>query len=252
MSSSAAKSSLSPQERRLVAGIGLVVFVVLNFVFVWPHFGDRRKVQEERDSAERKLARYQAEVKNIPKYQVKLTELENQGQLVVPEDQELYLANTIEAQARANRLTITQNQPRSRTPNTQTNQFFEEQAVQISVSTGTEELVNFLMSLTSPNSLIRVKDMDLRPDPPQAPIRLQGTITLVASYQKKPPAKPATVATKSPAPASKPTGIPPRSTNLAGTKKTGVLNTTTNKALSASTNRPTAPKNKSSASLPKS
>ncbi len=44
--------------------------------------------------------------------------------------------------------------------------------------------MRFLHALGSGDSMIRVRDMDLRPDPPR--YRLNGTITLVASYQKKP------------------------------------------------------------------
>src|SRR6185312_1478570 len=76
-------------------------------------------------------------------------------------------------------------------------------------------LVGLLYGLGSGNSMVRVKNMSLRPDPNH--YQLSASITLVASYQKKPVAKPsvttppAKVAAKSPpanpAPAS-PTPTP--------------------------------------------
>jgi len=54
--------------------------------------------------------------------------------------------------------------------------------------------VDFLYNLGSGNSLIRVRDLSLRPDPPRQ--QLSGNVKLVASYQKNP--------SKKPAPAAKP------------------------------------------------
>ena len=52
--------------------------------------------------------------------------------------------------------------------------------------------MDFLYSLGSGNSLIRVRDLTLRPDPPRQ--QLSGTVKLVASYQKNPPKKAAPAA----------------------------------------------------------
>jgi Tfp pilus assembly protein PilO len=179
------KLNLSPQERRLVAFVGLVVFIVLNIWLVWPKFGDWRKVQAERDKAERTLARYRAEIKRVPEYEAQRIALEQQGASVVAEDQDLDLATLVAQQSVAHKMEISSQRPiRSASP--VTNQFFEEQALSMDVRSGTEELVNFMVSLTSSNSLIRVRDLTLRPDPPNAPHRLLGQLTLVASYQRKP------------------------------------------------------------------
>src|SRR5205823_5450878 len=103
----------------------------------------------------------QSEVQRMNLYQAKLRNLETQGSSVVPENQELDLAFTVQNQAQSNHVVITRSNPVAKASNSPTNQFFEEQAVSIGVNTGTEELVNFLVSLTSTNSLIRVKDMTL-------------------------------------------------------------------------------------------
>ena len=39
--------NLTPQERRIVVAIGMVVIVVLNFLFVWPHFGEWSSINKQ-------------------------------------------------------------------------------------------------------------------------------------------------------------------------------------------------------------
>jgi len=253
------KLNLTPQERRLVAGVGLIVFVFLNIWLVWPHFGDWRKIQNDRDKAERTVARYQKEVGRLKGYQAKVNELEEMGQSVVPEEQDVNLATVVQVQSQVHKLELTGNSD-ARSSITQTNQFFDEQARRITYRAGTEELVNFLTSLTSNNSLIRVRDMSIYPDPPNAPTRLRGDITLVASYQRKAPAKPAAVAsTTVAAPQSKPatvtsnvqTASRPASAPSTASTPGSSISPRTNQALSAtSTNRSTIPKPKPN--LPKS
>ena len=71
---------------------------------------------------------------------------------------------------------------------------------------GEKPLVDFLYNLGSGNSLIRVRGLSLRPDPPRQ--LLAANITLIASYQKKPVARraasPATAAAAAPREAGKP------------------------------------------------
>jgi len=69
--------------------------------------------------------------------------------------------------------------------------------------------VDFLYSLGSGNSLIRVRDLRLHPDPPRQ--QLQADIRLAASYQKKAAPRPAATSGAkgtSPTP-STPTNKPP-------------------------------------------
>ena len=99
---------------------------------------------------------------------------------------------------------------------TSTNAFFDEQTVIVGVSTGERELVNFLHALGVGDSLIRVRDIArLRLD--QSQTRLQTTLTIVASFQKKPkappesskPSRPGTVQPKGPSPTNAtPTAAP--------------------------------------------
>jgi len=188
MSSPFAKLNLRPQERRLVVFVGIVLFVVLNIWLVWPHFGDWGMLQLRYTRAQKTLDTYRTEIARVPSYKVRLAELESAGSSVVPDEQELDLLRIVDTQARLNRLTVMGQDSHPRvSQNTQTNRFFEEQYENLRVSTGNEELINFLVSLTSTNSLIRVKDMTLKRD--TSGTRLDGTLTLVASYQRSAPAK---------------------------------------------------------------
>ena len=62
--------------------------------------------------------------------------------------------------------------------------FFVEQVQNINVIATEEQLIDFLYKLGSGASMIRVRDLELQPDPPHQ--RLAANIKLVASYQKNP------------------------------------------------------------------
>lgn len=200
MSTAAGKFNLRPQERRLVAVVALVLFVVLNIVFIWPHFDDWGAFELKQERAKKSLASYQAEIVKVPSFRVKLRELEQAGSSVVPEEQELDLVRTVNVQAQMNRLTVISSDPRPRVNTSgQTNRFFEEQYEMLHVTADNEELINFLMSLTSTNSLIRVKDLTVRPD--AGGTRLDANMQLVASYQRTAPSR-AQANSAAPAPTS--------------------------------------------------
>ena len=65
--------------------------------------------------------------------------------------------------------------------------FFVEQVQNINVTANDEQLVDFLYKLGSGASMIRVRDLELQPDP--ARTQLNASIRLVASYQKNATAK---------------------------------------------------------------
>jgi len=195
--------NLRPQELRLVVIVFAIVFVVLNVWLVVPHFDDWGKAKKRLAKAKATLVLYQREIdpKRLGEYRKKLRELEGAGSTVATDERSFDLARIIQNQASASGVTITRENPGTVTSG-KTNEFFEERARVIDVSTGEKELVDFLVALGSTNSMIRVKSMNLKPD--QTQMRLMGGITLVASYQKKTlPPKSNTTAAK-PAPASTP------------------------------------------------
>ena len=59
-------SQLRPLERRLAVGVLVVLFIVLNWVFVWPHFSDWGNLSRRLDGARNKLKLYQAVIAQMP------------------------------------------------------------------------------------------------------------------------------------------------------------------------------------------
>ncbi len=184
MSSLVSQLNMRPHERRILFVILAVVFVVVNFLFVWPRFGDWDKSQLALEASREKRADYQEEIGRIPGYQRKIRELEGQGSAVVPQEQALQLIRVVQRKAQEHQVAITQTRAvATASAASRTNIFFDEKAITVGVNTKAEELVSFLHAIGAGDSMIRVRDMDLRTDPKR--YKLVGNITLVASYQKK-------------------------------------------------------------------
>ncbi|MGA2028773.1 MAG: hypothetical protein ABSG87_01690 [Verrucomicrobiota bacterium] len=173
-------AQLRPLERRLAVGVLVVLFLVLNFVFVWPHFGDLSKLRLRENDARQKLKLYQTAITQSAAYETQVKNLENQGEFVAPEDQAINFMRTIQAQAAASGVSIA-NYSRSMT---HTNEFFTEQTQNINVIANDGQLVDFLYKLGSGASMVRVRDLELQPDGSHQ--HLDANIQLIASYQKNP------------------------------------------------------------------
>ena len=178
-------SNLRPFEKRVVVGFGALFFIVLNFLFVIPHFSDLAAVHDRMGDAQRKLGRYQAEIGRTNEYAAGLRKFEGENSDVPAEEQSMQFANAVNIQAGQSGVHISS----AAHINTQTNQFFLEKTQSLGVQSGEQQLVEFLYNLGSGSSQIRVRDLNVRPDPPRQ--QLAAQITLVASYQKKNAARPA-------------------------------------------------------------
>lgn len=172
--------NLRPFEKRLIVVVGLVLFIVLNFWFVIPHFKDWANVQFRMDKARRKLLQYQTEVRQMPVYQAKVRELGADNATVPVEEQHLHFSNTRESVAAQAGVNIAS----ASKVTTRTNQFFLELTQTINLTCREQQLVDFLYNLGEGNSLIRVRELGLKPDPSGQ--QLSASVTLAASYQKKP------------------------------------------------------------------
>lgn len=179
------KLNLRPFERRLVVVVGIILFVVVQVWFVWPHFGDYGKLRARQREAEKKLALFEAELAQKDNFAAEVKRLEGEGLAVPAEDQATDLMRAVDSQARQAGVTVQS----SARPTTTTNQFFLERSQTITTLSGEDGLVNFLFNLGAGNSLIRVRDLSVRPD--QTRMKLTANIKLVASYQKNPPRGPA-------------------------------------------------------------
>jgi hypothetical protein len=192
--------NLRPLEKRMVVGIAVMFFVILNAWFVFPHFSDMGQIQQRMIKARKLLTMYETEIRQKPKYEEGIKRLQGPESQPIPlEDQAGAFADTIRSEADRNHVQI-QNFGRI-IPRTN-DQFFWEQTATITVLSKEQNLVDFLYNLGSVG-LVRVRDLTLRPEMP-ARQQLSAGIKLVASYQKKTPSKTAA----SPAPAPAKTSIP--------------------------------------------
>jgi|GEM_PF-379569 len=170
---------LKPMERRWAVGAGSLVFLMMNYFFIWPHFGELKLNNKRIEVAEATNSFFQAELSKKGEYQRRLTVLQNGGDEVLPEDQAIDFVHFVDSRAVSNGVVIT---TRGQL-NTHTNEFFIEQQLGINAQAYETNLVKFLASLGEGNSMMRVRSMTLHPE--QNHFQLSVGVTLVASYQKK-------------------------------------------------------------------
>jgi hypothetical protein len=194
--------NLRPFEKRLVVGVAAMVFVVMNIWFVLPHFSDWSSTQRRMAKAQKTLADFQAEIRQMSSYQRMLKESSREETDVPAEDQAVQFQRAVQNQSIESRVELTSQRVTSRT-----NQFFLELSQNISVTSGEQELVDFLYNLGAANSLIRVRDLSLHTD--MARMKLSAIIKLVASYQKAPTAR--ATAAGAPSTPVRPVAAPARS-----------------------------------------
>jgi hypothetical protein len=180
-------AQLRPLERRLAVGVLVVFILVLNWVFIWPHFSDWSNLHGRFEVARQQLKLYQTTILLTSNYQAQVKGFESQGESVATEDMAINFLRTIQSQALASSVGISS----MGRPMTLTNDaFFVSQIQNINVSATDEQLVDFLYKLGSDASMTRVRDLELQPDPQRQ--KLNAQIKLVASYQKNAPASPKT------------------------------------------------------------
>lgn len=171
-------AQLRPLERRLAVGVAVILFLVLNWIFIWPHFSDWRNLKTRQKNARDSLRLYQTAISQSTNYEALVKKFEGQGGFVAPEDQAINMMRTIQLQSAQSGM----NSPNFSRTTTHTNEFFTEQTQNINVSATDAQLVDFLYKLGNDASMVRVIDLELQPDGTK--LRLTGNIRLVASYQK--------------------------------------------------------------------
>jgi type II secretory pathway component PulM len=190
--------NLQPQERRIVVAGAAVLFILLNVWLVRPHFGELGRVQASLSDARATLAKYRTELARTNGYADQLLELERQGSGLLEEDKDTLLTSTIQIQARQTGLLLG---GLGRIMRGRTNDFFEQRSLTVTLqSTPAEQLVSFLVALATNDLVMRVKELDLKPDSSQT--RLNGSLKVVASFQRKSLRAPPTAADVKPRPKS--------------------------------------------------
>lgn len=212
-------SRLSPVERFFIASAIICVFVVINLVFVVPKFGKLKGIERRDRDAKTKLDLYEKEIAQTDFYRTNITILEGDGASVPLEDQGVSFLQAIQSEAVKSGVII---QANNRLPES-TNQFFKELSQSLTTLSEESQLVDFLYNLGTGSSQTRVRAISIRPDPSRT--KLNATITLVASFQKKPPVrtapapvpvvKPATQEPPKDSPKPAPTSVTKPATNAA-------------------------------------
>jgi type II secretory pathway component PulM len=171
-------AQLRPLERRLAVAVLVALLLVLNYIFIWPHFSDWSQLQNRLENAQQNLKLFQTAIAQSPKYAALVKKMEGEGAAVAPEDQAINFVRTIQSQSTRSGVGIV-SMPRM-TP--RTNEFFVTLTQNLNLIADDQQLVDFLYHLGSDPSMIRVSEMELQPDPPHQ--HLSVRIQLVASYQK--------------------------------------------------------------------
>jgi len=172
---------LRPFEKRVVVGVATGLFAVFNLWFVLPHFSDLGRMKKRMEEAQWTLQVRQTAIAQRPMYEEEIKKLQREGLDVPAEEQAIQFQRTISDEE----MRVGVNPISTGRIMTRTNEFFFTQTQTINVQSGEQPLVDFLFNLGSGNSLIRVQDLILHPDP-QTRQQLAGAIKLVASYQKTP------------------------------------------------------------------
>jgi Tfp pilus assembly protein PilO len=179
--------NLTTQERRIVVAIFLVVVVVLNLLFVWPHFGEWGRLKKQLADLYDTEAKYNRAIQldtnptNGWKKQVdKLARQQGGSKIDSPVDPQNQLQQTIYQQERKTGVTVGSFSPGT----VKTNEYFEEHSTTISFESPEQQLISFLFGMGNDPAMIRVAKLSLQPVEPHR-YHLKGSITLTANYTKK-------------------------------------------------------------------
>lgn len=208
---------LKPQERRWLIVIGCIVFVTMNYFFVWPHFKEWSANTARMSAARDNMAKYSAEIAHKNDYEHKIHTISPEEQNIAPEDQAVHFEEGFRDKAVQNGVQI---QTTSR-PSTRMDDFTVEQRETIQALTGEKNLVDYLYSLGSSGSSVRVESMSLRPVDLNR-YQLHADLTLVESYFRNPTSSAAR--TSSGARTAPPAATPAPATNpVTPTNRLGLL-----------------------------
>ena len=246
--------NLTVQERRIVMIIFAVVIVVLNYLFVWPRFGEWGRINKQLVQMRQTMTNNNRVIlldtnpsngwrKLVAQYALK----EGGNVSEHPVDPQVQLQNAIMLEARKSGVNVQSYNAGS----VKTNQFFEEHSTVITVESQEPQLISFLFNMGNDPAMIRVAKLDLKPAD-QNRYHLRGGITLTANYSRKPAAstaKPAAPATKPPRGSNQPGApvqpggrkMPPNAGSGSGPGRMPVLQPGPGRVHKPAPNLPTAP-----------
>lgn len=180
--------NLNTFERRLIVGVFLGIFSVVNLMLVGPKFREWGEIRAQRESAQQKLRVYQTALNKRDGLEKRLEALENSGMKVLPKERTSKLFELIQQKLRKSQLPVTglqHNRPSSRAENLRKpkEKFFEQDTYSLNVHANLNQLRDFLVAIGSDEDLmIRVGRLQLA----SAGHHLNCKITLIANYQPQP------------------------------------------------------------------
>ena len=180
--------NLNAFERRLIIGVFLGIFFVVNLMLVVPKFREWGEVRAQQESAQQKLRIYQTVLNKRDGLEKQLEKLDKSGMKVLPEERTSKLFELIQQKLRDNQLPVAglqHNRPTSRAGNLRQpkEKFFEQDTYSLNVNANYKQLRDFLVAIGSDEDLmIHVGRLHLA----SAGHQLNCKITLVANYQPQP------------------------------------------------------------------
>src|SRR5690348_3100315 len=114
---------LRPLEQRLVIGTGILLFVLANWIWVVPHFGDWKKIQNELVDTRKKFADYKKEIGETKTWEDKRVKLEDAGSALPSEAMAVGLQRSVDSQAASSGVVQVSSSPG--TPSQDPGSFFE-------------------------------------------------------------------------------------------------------------------------------
>lgn len=180
--------NLNAYERRLIGGVLLGIFFVVNLMLVGPKFSEWGEVRAQRESAQQKLRVYQVVLNKRGGLEERLAKLESSGMKVLPEERASKLFELIQQKLRENKLPaagLQDNRPSSRAGNLRKpkEEFFEQNTYSLNINADYKQLIDFLVAIGGDEDLmIRVGRLHIE----LAGHQLNCRITLIANYQPQP------------------------------------------------------------------
>lgn len=184
------KLNLKPEERRLAVLFMAIAFIFVNYMYVFPKFQELERTRKETRLAENTFNMYRLKTNSIPELQITLAALGEKAGPSVEDNprQRSIFSDTVTRMASKHSISIVrQAQIREIQPIAgQTNKFFTELEIPVTIQGTEEQMVNFLYALGNEESLIRVRSLTLSPSR-QGGLFLDGNLNLVASFLKAQP-----------------------------------------------------------------
>ena len=177
--------NLNAFERRLIVGVFLGIFFVVNLMFVVPKFREWGEVRDRQESAQQKLRIYQTVLNKRVGLEKQLEKLDKSGMKVLPEERSSELFELIQEKLKESKLPVTALQRNRQSGNSRQpkEKFFEQETYSLNVNANYKQLRDFLVAIGSDEDLmIHVGRLQLE----SAGHQLNCKITLVANYQPQP------------------------------------------------------------------